>query len=203
MRPRNEHEYEQRRQQILQGALAVFAKKGFEKATNKDIARSAGIGSPGLIYHYFDDKAELFRQVIEQHAPAIQLVTRPEAFMEMPLREALTLFAQKFLQISENPTTIAVLKLMIGEAVRKEEVATMINKIGPGRVFPLLQRYFEQQIAAGAMRQMDAGAAVRCFVGPLIAYIITREIFPQHDVESLDQETMVETLVDIFLRGVA
>ena len=43
----------ERRQQIIDGALDVFATKGFENATNKDIARASKIGSPALIYHYF------------------------------------------------------------------------------------------------------------------------------------------------------
>ncbi|HBE34387.1 MAG TPA: TetR family transcriptional regulator, partial [Cyanobacteria bacterium UBA11368] len=34
-------EFERRRQQIIDGALEVFASKGFEKATNKDIAQAA------------------------------------------------------------------------------------------------------------------------------------------------------------------
>lgn len=201
MRPRNEEEYGQRRQQIIEGALSVFASKGFEKATNKDIARAAGIGSPGLIYHYFADKADLFRQVVEQSAPAIQLVTQPEQMMDLPPREALSLFGNKFLQIVENPTALAVLKVMLGEATRSSAVAGMINSIGPGRVFPILTRYLNQQMEAGMLRRMDAGAATRCFVGPLIAYIITREIFPQTDAESLNPDVMIETVVDIFLTG--
>jgi len=48
--PRDEQDFESRRQQI-DGALQVFASKGFEKATNKDIAAASGL-PPGLIYHY-------------------------------------------------------------------------------------------------------------------------------------------------------
>jgi AcrR family transcriptional regulator len=203
MRSRKEEEYEQRRQQILEGALHVFAEKGFEKATNKDIASAAGIGSPGLIYHYFADKAALFRQVIEQHAPALQLIAQPETVMAMPPREALQLFASKFLQILDNPTTVAFLKVMVGEVTRKPEVADMVNNVGPGRAFPLLTRYLEQQMAAGTLRRMDAGAAVRCFIGPILAYIIAREVFPQADSQTLNPEMMVETLVDVFLHGTA
>ncbi|HCF29675.1 MAG TPA: TetR family transcriptional regulator, partial [Cyanobacteria bacterium UBA11049] len=47
MPPRDEQDFEVKRQQIIDGALQVFASKGFEKATNKDIAAAAGIGSPG------------------------------------------------------------------------------------------------------------------------------------------------------------
>lgn len=62
MSPRRDAgEYESKRQQIIDAALHVFASKGFEKATNKDIADEAKIASPGLIYHYFKDKGDLFK----------------------------------------------------------------------------------------------------------------------------------------------
>src|SRR5689334_3676980 len=119
MPPRDEQEYEQRRRQILEGALEVFAQKGFEKATNKDIAEAAGIGSPGLIYHYFSDKADLLRQIFEQRMPIFQIVAHPESFLEMPPREALTLFARTLLQALEDRSTVSRLKLLLGEATRQ------------------------------------------------------------------------------------
>ena len=51
MAARDDQERIQRRQQIIDGALMVFAEKGFDKATNQEIAEAAGIGSAGLIYH--------------------------------------------------------------------------------------------------------------------------------------------------------
>ncbi len=201
MRPRNEQEYEQRRQQIINGALEVFARKGFEKATNKEIAEAAGIGSAGLIYHYFADKGDLLRQVIEHRAPLFQLIAHPEAMMVLPPREALTLFAQRFLKIVENRVALSALKLMLGEAARNPEFAAMLSRLGPGRGLPVITRYLEHQMEAGTLRRMDAGAAARCFVGPLIAYILTRELFTQPDSATLTPDTMVETTVEIFLQG--
>lgn len=201
MRSRNEQDYEQRRQQILDGALEVFASKGFEKATNKDIATHAGIGSPGLIYHYFEDKSDLFRHVVEKNLPALHLVAHPEMMMDKPPREALTLFAQTFLKVLDNPRAVALIKLLLGEVVRRPSLADMINRIGPGRVFPTISRYMAAQMEAGTLRQMDPGAATRCFVGPLIAYMITREVYPQPDSDTLSSDAIVEATVDIFLRG--
>jgi TetR/AcrR family transcriptional regulator, mexJK operon transcriptional repressor len=203
MPSRDEQDFEDRRQQIIDGALAVFAEKGYERATNKDIAEAAGIGSPGLIYHYFKDKSDLFGQVLEQRAPVLQLINRGESLMDLPPREALTLFGSTFVKTLENRTAISMFKLIIGEAVRHPMVAEMFNKIGPGRGFAFLTRYLAHQMDIGALRRADPGAAVRCFVGPLIAYVLTREVFRQPDAASLNPETMVATLVETFLHGMA
>jgi AcrR family transcriptional regulator len=201
MPTRDDQEYEQRRQQIIDGALEVFSAKGFEKATNKDIAEASGVGSPGLIYHYFKDKADLFRQVLEHRIPALQLFSHSDELMEMPPREVLTTFARAFTQISNNRAATSTLKLLLGESLRRPELAAMMNSIGPHRGFTFLTRYLERQMELGVLRKTDVGAAVRCFVGPLVIYIITREIFPQADTATLEPETMVAATVDMFLRG--
>jgi TetR/AcrR family transcriptional regulator, mexJK operon transcriptional repressor len=196
MPPRDEQDYENRRQQIIDGALHVFADKGFERAT-----KAAGIGSPGLIYHYFKDKSDLLRQVVEQRSPVLRLLNNTEAMMDLPPQEALKLFATAFVETMNNRAAIGLLKIILGEALRRPAVASMINTIGPGRGIAFLRSYLERQMAAGTMRRMDSGAAARCFIGPLLAFVLTREVFQQPDSPSLSPETMVEAAVTIFLEG--
>lgn len=201
MAPRDEQDYSQRRQQIIDGALKVFASKGFEQATNKEIAEAAGIGSPGLIYHYFSDKADLFVHVLKQHMPVLKLLVQPEALCERPPREVLTLFGNEFLKIQHNPTGLAMFKLLLSEAARRPMVAEMIDRIGPGRAIPFLRRYLEHQMALGRLRRVDSAVAARVFIGSIIAYLLTRELLHHADVEAMSPDTMVETTVDIFLHG--
>lgn len=202
MPARDDLEFESKRQQIIDGALEVFASKGFEKATNKDIADAAKIGSPGLIYHYFKDKQDLLRRVVEYHAPVLQLLIQNEAeLMSQPPEVALTRFASVVLQTFENRTTVAILKLMLGEISRNPLLGRMVGTIGPGRGISFLTRYLEKQMEAGTMRRMDTAAAARCLIGPLIAFVLTREIFRLPDVQDMEYETMAETTVEVFLRG--
>jgi AcrR family transcriptional regulator len=199
--PRDDKDFESKRQQIIDGALHVFSTKGFERATNKDIARAAGIGSPGLIYHYFKDKADLFRNVVYERAPVLQLLEHEDELMELPPREALTIFANGLLQTLSNMPSKAMFRLLLGEALRRPSVAEMISRIGPQRGFAFLTAYLKKQMDAGVLRQADPGAATRCFLGPILVYIMTREVFVQADSSSLGAEEMIETLVDIYLRG--
>lgn len=201
MPPRDEQDFEIRRQQIIDGALHVFASKGFEKATNKDIAVAAGIGSPGLIYHYFKDKSDLFQQVVEQRLPLLQLLSHSEEILTKPPEDVLTIFGHAFLKMADNPTSIALFKLILGEAIRQPHVADIVNTVGPSRSLGFLTRYLAQQMSAGVLKPMNPSAAARCFVGPLIAYLLTREVFRQPDAQQLSSEVMVKTAVEVFLRG--
>ena len=58
---------EVRRQELLDTAMAVFAEKGYETTTMRDIARAAGVAA-GLCYHYFQNKETLYRAAVEQYA---------------------------------------------------------------------------------------------------------------------------------------
>src|SRR3990170_1754316 len=50
---------EQRRREILESAVSVFAERGFAGTGTADIAAAAGIGEP-TIYRYFANKQELY-----------------------------------------------------------------------------------------------------------------------------------------------
>jgi AcrR family transcriptional regulator len=53
-----------KRQAILRGALSVFARDGYSRASVDAIAKEAGV-STRTLYNHFADKAELFRSVIQ------------------------------------------------------------------------------------------------------------------------------------------
>src|SRR5688572_4732587 len=143
---RDEQDFELRRRQIIDGALEVFADKGFEKATNKDIADAAGIGSPGLIYHYFKDKADLLRQVLESRAEVFRLIAHGDELIDRPPREVLSVVGNAFVHTIASRGTIPLFKVMFGEALRRPAVASMVNTIGPGPAIAFLTRYLEHQM---------------------------------------------------------
>lgn len=55
----------QRREQLLDTAVALFAKHGFAGATTAELAKAAGVTEP-IIYRHFKSKKDLFIAVIER-----------------------------------------------------------------------------------------------------------------------------------------
>jgi AcrR family transcriptional regulator len=55
-----------RRAQILQAAMACFAKRGFHQTSMHDISGEAGI-SVGLIYRYFQNKEAVISAMADEH----------------------------------------------------------------------------------------------------------------------------------------
>jgi AcrR family transcriptional regulator len=61
-----------RRNQLLDLALALFAERGVENVSIKDLAAEAEIAQ-GLIYYYFESKGALLRAVFQRHNPFPQV----------------------------------------------------------------------------------------------------------------------------------
>lgn len=59
----NEKIRKRRRDIIVSAALNVFAEKGLDNTSIDDIAKEVGC-SHGLIYHYYDNKNEIFKEII-------------------------------------------------------------------------------------------------------------------------------------------
>jgi AcrR family transcriptional regulator len=201
MARKRDEDYDLRRQQIILGALHVFAEKGFEEASNKEIAAASEIGSPGLIYHYFQDKEDLLRAVLTHKLPLLQLAEKPEEIMKLPLPEALMYFGGIFFKQINDPDTVAFMKLMFGEAIRRPQSAKVVFENGPLRGLQVLAKYFEIQIELGTLRRADPMLMARQFMSPIMAYFLTREVFQQP--QPLECEAFLELTVSIFLTGMS
>jgi AcrR family transcriptional regulator len=75
---------ETRRQQILNAAIACFARKGFHQTTMEEIGQEAVL-SPGVAYRYFDGKEDIILATIEDS------VERRERFLKLKADEENTL----------------------------------------------------------------------------------------------------------------
>ncbi len=64
--PRTVKQPEERRQEILDVAMGLFTTRGYDAVSMRDIARAANI-TPGLVYHYFDSKQNLFNAAFDAY----------------------------------------------------------------------------------------------------------------------------------------
>jgi TetR/AcrR family fatty acid metabolism transcriptional regulator len=63
-----------RRRQILDAAIRVFARQGFHACRVSDIAREAGVAY-GLVYHYFDSKDQVLNELfVERWSLLLQAI---------------------------------------------------------------------------------------------------------------------------------
>ncbi|MBZ2196678.1 TetR/AcrR family transcriptional regulator [Occultella gossypii] len=66
-RPRRQARGQQRIEEILHAAAAVFGEQGYDATTTNSIAKRAGI-SPGSLYQFFKNKDDIARALAEHYA---------------------------------------------------------------------------------------------------------------------------------------
>jgi AcrR family transcriptional regulator len=81
-----------KRQQILEGAVRVFARQGFHTCRVSDIAEEAGVAY-GLVYHYFQSKDQILDTLFtERWSVLLQVIADTDA-QDLAAREKLRAIA--------------------------------------------------------------------------------------------------------------
>ncbi len=186
-----------RRAEILESAAIVFAEKGYQHATVKEIATRAGI-SPGTIYLYFDSKRDILSTIAaETETPMVVALLE---MGELGDRETIIEMVEKGLDITEaqlpfNRTLFS--EVWVDDGILEEAVAERIKQI-----HQLLQDYIAERIAAGVFRPVDAALTAQLVMGMFAGLIIPaiRGIVPLPSPEK--RHALASAMVDLLLDGV-
>jgi TetR/AcrR family transcriptional repressor of uid operon len=116
-----------RQTQILDAALACFAKRGFHQASMHDISAEAGI-SVGLIYRYFENKDAVISAMADQHKQKIQEVLE-QARQAPSLLESLEILFTAHCCENEPRVTSAFVVDLFAEASRNPRVAELVRDV--------------------------------------------------------------------------
>jgi AcrR family transcriptional regulator len=191
-----------RPREILDAALTVFVAKGFAATRLDDVATAAGI-SKGLLYRYFDNKAELFKEVIRQTLVTTIRDVGDRARASDSAVAALDIFLEQMIAVAEDPRRSAIPKLVISESASFPELAVfyLAEVIGPA--LTQLTALVRRGIDGGEFRQADPDLAAKCIVAPLILAVIWRHTFARHAASSFDPDALIRQHRDIFLHGLA
>ena len=75
-----------KKQHILDSALHVFATQGFEKASMREIATSAGL-TTGAIYHHYKNKDDLFYDCVKESAYFVHKLSEKDEHSKLKTNE--------------------------------------------------------------------------------------------------------------------
>src|SRR5687767_7697589 len=162
-----------RREDILQASLKLFAEKGFHGTSMRDIAREADI-TEGLIYHYFASKRDLFRAIIEEHSFLPLLRTLPDLAEQLDLRGLLIVLARGFFDVLHQNTQLTRLLLQEVQVFPEEKEAFFADAVGQS--MGVLGSILEDRMNDRAKAQVDPQVAARIFFNALLALFVEQEI---------------------------
>jgi TetR/AcrR family transcriptional regulator, cholesterol catabolism regulator len=180
-------------QHILHHAALVFAAKGYEGASIRDISRSSGVSLSGL-YYYVDSKQKLlyliqlyaFNTILARLQKRLEGITDPQRRLRMLVHNHLDYFLRHPLEMKVLSHEDDAL-----EGDYRKEVAEIKR-----RYYALARQIFED-LRAGSARRVNPRVAVLSLFG-MMNWIYTW-YRPQADPQA---ESLADVMAGMFLHGV-
>ncbi|MFH0883132.1 MAG: helix-turn-helix domain-containing protein [bacterium] len=179
------------RHRIIEAARIVFAEKGYDAATTRDIAEHAGVNQ-AMIHYYFGSKRQLYqRTLITQMyllfgtiAPKIDARKSPIAFVvNFPL-----LMIDTF---RDHPVWMNFMRRELasgGEGL--QEMIEGMDHLGPKGFKELFRPMFEQGVHDGQIRDFDFDSVFQFVLSIAYAILIVDPLFKQvTNTSVLDDDT--------------
>lgn len=186
-------------EQVIAGAREVFMRSGFEGASVDEIAREAGV-SKATLYSYFADKRLLFMEVAKAECRAQSETAVHEIDFDAPVREVLTLAAQRMTKFFLSAVGQQIYRIVVAESGRFPELGREFWECGPNLVRGILLQYFEAAVARGELVIDDFDLAADQFPELCKAGVHVRMVIGlQSEFSDEEIDRVVDGAVDTFL----
>jgi AcrR family transcriptional regulator len=185
-----------RQASLIVAAASLFAEKGFNGTTTKEIAKSAGI-SEALVFKHFPTKRSLYAAILAEKVAINELLEPMEAAARTHNdHQVFTMIAGYRIRPGVDST---LLRLLLFSALEGHELSEMFFGQHHKVFYDHLAAYIRTRIEDGAFRPVDPLLAARAFIGMIVHHRLLHEIFkvPLHQ----SHEDTVATYVDLFLTG--
>ena len=189
---------ELRTRQIIEAAIAVFAKKGFAQTRMEDIAAVAGL-SKGTIYLYFENKDTLIKAILETIFSQ-ELADLQTAF-DMPgsVAEKLEVFLEMFITEGEAlKPLMPIVYDFYAMSIRRADVRQVLS--GHLHAFvSVIEAIIQQGIERGELRPVDAKKTALIFIA-LLESVVLQDTYSSEMVD-VDVNEQLRFGAELLLKG--
>lgn len=195
-----------KRQAILEAAFTVFARRGYDQTSVKEIADEANVAKT-TVYSHLEDKEHLFRQTMAAAAEAvlaesIAAVDRLRAPGE-DLRAALEETAGKMLHVCCDPRSRALRWLTYAQVARFPDLIDTVQGRTSIQLGEALADRFAWLSLTGELRRCDPAEAAEQFLALIIGPVEARSRMGTREVSEDEMLALSRAAVDTFLRAYA
>jgi AcrR family transcriptional regulator len=188
----------QTRTRILQAAQRLFAAKGFEGTTTRDLAQTAGVAEGTLFRHFANKKAILVEVATSGWVDILtDLLTE---LSEMGSYKAIAqVMRRRMWNLQKNADTMRVcfMEVQFHPDLRDRIQTEVIDKMTA-----VAEAFFQTAIDKGIYRQMDAKLGAKVFLGLFAIAGFSDNTLIEPNASPQEMQKMAEGLADIFLNGV-
>lgn len=188
--PRWQRRPDDRRTEILDGAVLAFGKRGYERTTLAHIAEHAGV-SAGTVSHYFGSKARLFEELIaDRLVPFVEAEEASLASHEGPMRDLLHQLLRRLWERAWEPGILDLMRVVKVESSEFPESGRLVCQQLGERWRRLFGAIFTAGMRDGEFRTMDVNVAARTVCYALLGVAEKVSAFRTYDSGMPQREEM-------------
>jgi len=193
------HDREARERALIDAATAVFAERGYDAATTREIAERAGC-SEGLIHRYFGGKRGLLRAVLrDRSATVVEEFAAAIPECDDPFDEVHAILREYLLTLTTNEQSVRV---HLGCALIDPEIGVEIGTLLEDRRAALVRERLARHVARGTLAPDTDIAGIASAISGIgfAAGFIGAVVFqrPRDEIERT-----LETFARAIVRGLA
>jgi AcrR family transcriptional regulator len=190
---------EERRAQIVEVATFLFAKKGFKGTTTREIAAKAGI-SEAIIFRHFSKKEELYSAIVngkcsDKDGQSLLLKALEGKRGRDVFREVATHL------ITEHRKDPTFMRLLTYSALEEHRLSDIFIKTRGMELIGYLEAHLRELMEDGSIREVNPTIAARAFMGMVLHYSMSQEIYGLKRFSKAPAEEVIDTFVEIFFQG--
>jgi AcrR family transcriptional regulator len=195
---------EERRMQILQLAVSLFSKRGFNGTTTREIAQAAGV-SEAMVFRHFATKEELYSAILDHKACSDSgfdpITVVSEAVARKDDHAVFERLAFRALEHHDRDPEFH--RLLLHAALDRHELADMFWERNVRRVYEFLGEYVRQRQLDGALIGLNPAVIVRAFIGMVIHHSLNNTLWdPKRSLLDISNEEAARSFADILLSGI-
>lgn len=195
------------KQKILLAAGPIFARKGFAKATVREICEAAGVNLASINY-YFGDKAKLYAETILA-AQAIQVQQNPQPVFdsdlspEEKLRQLIATLLRRMMAMQSEPWPV---RLIMREVLQPSPASQGLIEVYFRPFFESLLEVIDEllgfQPAAGMRLQIGFSIVGQCQIYRTSAEMMSRMLSPA-ETQQFQIQALTEHIAQFSLAAIA
>ena len=189
---------EDTRTKISQAALKLFAKRGYEGTTTKDLAKSAGVAE-GTLFRHFNNKKAILIEVATAGWVDILTDLLTELSQMGSYKAVSQVMRRRMLNMRKNSD---LMRVCFVEAQYHPELRDSIQAEVISKMTDVAEAFFETAMEKGIYRPMNPKIVARVFLGIFAIAGFSEETIMNPDASPQAMQEMAEGISDIFLRGV-
>ena len=150
---------------ILSVATDIFLERGFQGASMNLVASRAGV-SKNTIYARFQNKQDLFAAIIDRLAGQLAATIVSFTLDDVPPEQALPRLGKAYLELALAPSSLAIHRTVVAEAIRIPGLGRMIFENGPEQLIGALSDYLRRH----DLPMADPDLAAEEFFGMILGF---------------------------------